>query len=137
MLKAKTITRQVLKTSLKVNWIKIQCEAKTPAVNDLVYSKAEKPMAQCKLSSKNHHVNAERLVVPNRMPSRVSEIRVDQAYSGYHRRGPSIGEIKCETSCCVVVNQVGDVYRSVRSEIIIMLSMAVISYVGMMFKGTC
>lgn len=76
-------------------------------------------------------------IVANRMPSRVSEIRVDQAYSGYHRRVLSIGEIKCETRCDVVVNQVGDVYRSVRSERFVMLfdGRYFVGEVDMMLKG--
>ena len=76
--------------------------------------------------------------VANKMPSRVSEIRVDQAYSGYHRRVLSIGEIKCETRCCVVVvNQVEDIYRSVRSERFVMLfdGRNFVSGVDVMLRG--
>lgn len=51
----------------------------------------------------------------NRMPSGVSEIRVGSCLLGVSSKGVlSVGEIKCETRCCMVVNPVGDVYRNVR-----------------------
>lgn len=52
-------------------------------------------------------------ITANRMPSRVSEIRVRSRLLGVSSKGVlSVGEAKCETKCCVVVNQVGDVYRA-------------------------
>lgn len=70
----------------------------------------------------NHHANAQRL--RRCKQNAVSGIRNTSGSSllGVSSKGVlSIGEIKCETRCCVVVNQVGNVYRSVRSEMFVML----------------
>lgn len=69
-------------------------------------------------------------IIANKMPSRVSEIRVRSCLLGVSSKGVlSVGKIKCETRCCVVVNQVGDVYRRVRSERFVICSVAVTSCV--------
>lgn len=116
---------RVLEAALKFmrNQVRPKDKQERPLLYDLVYSRPKSQWCNANHQAKIMMQMLNDWIVANRMPSRVSEIRVDHAYSGYHRRGPlhRRSQMRNEVLLLVVVNQVGDVYRSVRSERFVML----------------
>lgn len=108
---------RVLEAALKFmrNQIRPKDKQERPLSYDLVYPRLKSQWCNANHQAKIIMQMLNDWIVANRMPSRVSEIRVDYAYSGYHRRGPLRRRSQMRNEVLSVVNQVGDVYRSVRS----------------------